>query len=70
MVTYLQQKCVSCIFITNDIFALMFANNISSIVQTVSKLQTQINAINAFCEGTGVKLNLDKSKITVFQKSG
>lgn len=52
------------IFITNDrpyVSALMFVDDIS----TVAKLKIQIN-----CEETGMKINLDKSKIMVFRKGG
>lgn len=73
LVAYLKQKCRSGIFISNDIedlYALMFADDISSVAETVVKLQKQIDYIDEFCQETGMKLNLDKSKIMVFRNGG
>ena len=54
---------------SDDIHALMFADDVSSMADTVLNLQRQINYID-FCKDTGMNLNLDKSKIIVFRNGG
>ena len=66
-------KCSNGIFITNniaDMHALMFADDVSTIADTVVKLQNQIKIVHEFCEETGMKLNIDKSKFMVFRRGG
>mgnify|MGYP000042990229 FL=1 len=48
----------------------MFADDVSSVADTVSNLQRQINYIDDFCKDTGMNLNLDKSKIMLFRNGG
>ena len=45
----------------------MFADDVSSVADTVLNLQRQINYIDDACKDTGMNLNLDKSKIIVFR---
>ena len=45
----------------------MFADDVSSVADTVLILQRQINSIYDVCKDTGMNLFLDKSKIIVFE---
>lgn len=44
----------------DDLSAIMFADDISSMAETAVKLKTQINLISNFCIETGMKRNLDR----------
>ena len=73
LVDYIRSESDSGIFITNDIedlFALMFADDVSCFSDTVVRLQRLINLIEKFCNAVGMKLNLDKTKIMVFRNGG
>ncbi|XP_053390704.1 uncharacterized protein LOC128553545 [Mercenaria mercenaria] len=48
----------------------MFADDVSTVAKTVIKLKNQLNIVSDFCDETGMKLNLDKSKIMVFRRGG
>ena len=48
----------------------MFADDVAAIADTVSNLQDHIKRISEFSQATGMKLNLDKSKIVVFRNGG
>ena len=70
LVTYLRTKCGKGIHINNDsddIHAFMFADDASSVADTVLNLQRQINYIDDFCKDTGMNLTLDTSKIIMFR---
>ena len=54
----------------DDLHALMFADHVSSVADTVLNLQRQINDIDDFCKDTGMNFNIDKSKIIVFRNGG
>ena len=50
-----------------DIFAILYADNMANCSDTVRLLQSQINVIFNFCNRTGMKINLEKNtKIIVF----
>ena len=69
----LRRSCGTGIFITNDIndiYCLMFADDIANCAETAAKLQQQILIIDAFCQNTGMELNLDKTEIIVFRNGG
>ena len=73
LVDYIRSESDSGIFITNDVedlFALMFADDVSCFSDTVVRLQRLINLIEKFCNAVGMKLNLDKTKIMVFRNGG
>ena len=53
-----------------NIFALMFADDVSSIAYSAIQLQKVINALDIFCSSTGMKVNLNKTKIMVFRNGG
>ena len=55
---------------SDDIHALMFADDVSSVADTVLNLQRQINDMDDFCKDTGMNFNIDKSKIIVFRNGG
>ena len=70
LIVYLKHKYGPVIHINNDaddLYAPMFADDVSSVADTVINLQRQINAIDEFCVDTGISLNLDKSKVMVFR---
>ena len=48
----------------------MFADDVASVADTKQNLQRQINYIEQFCNVTGMKINVDKSKIMVFRRGG
>ena len=63
----------SSLFISNeteDVLALMFADDVSSFADSVVRLQRQIDLIEKFCKSVGMSLNLSKSKIIVFRNGG
>ena len=67
---YLRQKCITGIFVSNnieDILALLFADDVSCVSDTVLCIQQQLNAIHRYCQTVGMKLNLDTTKIMVFR---
>ena len=73
MTSYLRSECDRDVFVTDeieDIFALMFADDIASVSDTIIRLQRQINLIERFCESVDMTLNLIKTKLIVFQNGG
>ncbi len=50
-----------------SVYALLFADNISMIADTTLQLQKKIDVLEEFCDKTGMKINLDKIKIVVFE---
>ena len=73
MLAYLRDKCRPGISVTYDIdevFALMFADDVASVAETVNNLQQHIRHIENFCDATGMSLNVDKSKVMVFRNGG
>ena len=72
-VSYLKSECDRGIFVSEqieDIFALMFADDVASFSDTIIRLQHQINCIERFCLSIGMHLNLLKTKIIVFRNGG
>ncbi len=70
---FLKVKCENGVFIndnTDDIYAFLFADDIASTADTKQNLQRQINCIEQFCSLTGMKINVEKSKIMVFRNAG
>lgn len=60
---YIKLKSGNGVFMTkniDDLSAIMFADDISSLAETAVKLKTQINLISNFCIETSMKLNLDR----------
>lgn len=58
------------VFITpvfNNVYALMFADDVSALSDTCLQLQKKINALELFCKETGMKVNLKKTKVVVFR---
>ena len=73
LVEYLRSESDSGVFVTNnieDLFALMFADDVSCFSDTIVRLQRLINLIEKFCNAVGMKLNLGKTKIMVFRNGG
>ena len=73
LVEYLRSESDSGVFVTNnieDLFALMFADDVSCFSDTIVRLQRLINLIEKFCDAVGMKLNLGKTKIMVFGNGG
>ena len=72
LIKYLKHKCERGIFVSDvisDLFALMFADDVSSFSDTVARLQKQIDAIDTFSQKIGKKINIDKTKV-VFRRGG
>ena len=73
LVLFLRQECDRGIFVSNDIpdlFALLFADDVSSFGETCNRLQRQINLIANFCDSIEMSVNLSKTKIVVFRNGG
>ena len=61
------------IFISPDydmIHALLFADDVASMSDTALHLQKKISAVEKFCEATGMKVNVGKTKVIVCRNSG
>ena len=54
----------------DDIFAILYADDMANCSDTVGRLQAQINVISNFCNRTGMKINLKKTMIIVFRNGG
>jgi hypothetical protein len=69
----MKSNCRNGIFVTDavdELHALMFADDVTTVADTVANLQDHINRISEFSEITGIELNLDKSKVMVFRNGG
>ena len=53
-----------------DILCLLFADDVTHVAETASKLQVQLNVLNDFCVSSGMKVNLKKTEIIVFRNGG
>ena len=51
----------------SEVLAFFYADDVVSTSDTVRGLQAQINIIFNFCQRTDMKINLPKTKITVFR---
>ena len=63
-------KGVNITFDMDNLYALMFADDVSGMADTALHLQKRLDALEQFCTQTGMKVNLDKTKIMVFRHSG
>ena len=73
LVSYLKSECDRGIFVSEqieDVFALMFADDVVSFSDTIIRLQHQINCIERFCLSVGMHLKFLKTKIIVFRNGG
>ncbi|MEW8546755.1 MAG: reverse transcriptase family protein, partial [Candidatus Thiodiazotropha sp.] len=73
LITDIKSKCSNGIFITqdiSDIYALLYADDIANCADTVISLQSQLNLVESFCARTGMRVNLNKTKIIVFRNGG
>ena len=73
LIELIKIECSQGIYVNNsieDIFALLFADDIANVSDTVVGLQKQLNVIEKFCNCTGMNLNLEKTKIIVFRNGG
>ena len=53
-----------------DIYCLMYADDIANCAQTRVRLQRQLNLISEFCDSRDMKVNLNKTEITIFRNGG
>ena len=73
LVSYLRQECNYGIFVsedTDELIALMYADDIANFADTVARLQKQIDILSTFCHCVKMKVNLNKTKIMVFRNGG
>ena len=73
LIKYLQHNCGEGVYITEDVsslYALMYADDLSSFADTVCRLQKQIDSISNFCKELNMKINIEKTKIIVFRNGG
>ena len=54
----------------NNLCSLMFADDVSALSDTCNQLQHKINALEVFCNQTGMSINLAKTKVLVFRNGG
>ena len=70
LVSYLKSGCDKGFFVSEqieDVFALMFADDVASYSDTIIRLQHLINCKERFCLSVGMHLNLLKTKIIVLR---
>ena len=48
----------------------MYADDLANVSDTVTGLQSYINIISTFCDRTGMKINVKKTKVIVFRNGG
>ena len=53
-----------------DVLTILYADDMANVGDTVRALQAQIDIIAKFCAGTNMKINLQKTKVIVFQNGG
>ena len=53
-----------------EIFSLLFADDIVLLSSTPTGLQTQINSLQRASDSLGLTVNIDKTKVMVFRKGG
>ena len=73
LIELLKIKCNKGIFIDSeieDLFCLLFADDVASMSDTVIGLQNQIKVLEIFCDYTGMDINVEKTKIIVFRNGG
>ena len=73
LVDYMKAKFPNGVFINDnicDLYALMYADDISSMSETAIQLQRQINCISQYCKEVSMQINIDKTKIIVFRNNG
>ena len=56
--------------ILEEIFLLLFADDIVLVSSTPSSLQNQINNLEKASNSLGLTVNLDKTKVMIFRKGG
>ncbi|MEW8544973.1 MAG: reverse transcriptase family protein [Candidatus Thiodiazotropha sp.] len=54
----------------SDILAILYADDMANVSDTVRALQAQIDVISSFCDRTEMKINLSKTKVIVFRNGG
>ena len=52
------------------LYALLYADDVSSFAETASNLQNITNCVADFSDNLGMKINLEKSKVMVFRNGG
>ena len=63
LIDEIKHTCHDGVQITNDIediFAILYADDMANCADTVGRLQSQINVISSFCDRTGMQINLKK----------
>ena len=53
-----------------DLFALLYADDIAIVADSIGNLQRLINVLNEFCNKWRMTVNLNKTKIIIFRKGG
>ena len=53
-----------------EVFCLLFADDVANLSDTINRLQKQIKILELFCDYTGMDVNVNKTKITVFRNGG
>ena len=54
----------------SEVLAIFYADDMASVSDTVRGLQAQIRIIANFCQRTGMRMNLSKTKVVVFRNGG
>ena len=54
----------------SDILAILYTDDMANVSDNLRSLQAQLGVIAAFCNRTGMKINLSKAKIIVFRNGG
>ena len=71
LIELIKIECSQEMYVNNpieDIFALLFADDIANVSDTVVGLQKQFNVFEKFCNCTGMNFNLEKTKNDIISK--
>ena len=73
LIELLKIRCNQSFFIDSkieDLFCLLFSDNVASLSDTVTGLQNQTKFLEIFCDYTGMDINMGKNKNHCFWKWG
>lgn len=55
---------------SDSLIALLYADDVANLADTVRNLQMQLCILSRFCDLTGMKINVSKTKVMVFRNGG
>ena len=64
------EKCEPIALGDNLVNCLMYADDIVLLSNSKERLQNSLSNLKEFCDSWNLKINMEKTKITIFNKSG